>query len=71
MRYIARYVRPKYGPVLGTTQIVIRDYASDRTALRYLPKHLEARHLPSGQYEVRTFPYHQQTDRLVGHLYKR
>lgn len=70
VRYIARYIRPKYGPVVGTDNVLIREYANDRNALRFMHKHLQAPHFTPGQYELRTFPSHYGPDRYVGTLYK-
>lgn len=71
MRYLARYVRPKYGPSVGMSNTLIREYASDANAMRYMHKHLQALHFAPGQYLLETFPYHQAEGRVVGHLYKR
>ena len=76
MRYIAQYVRPSTGTTSpGTDNTLIREYANDRNALRYMPQHLKAPHFEAGQYEVRTFPpsdvYYKLGDRRVGYIYKR
>lgn len=75
MRYIAQRIRPNYGtPSPGTSNTLIREYANDRNALRYMHVHLRANHFEPGQYEVRTFPpsdYRPGADRHVGYLYKR
>lgn len=73
-RYIARHE----SSTVGMDNILIREYVSDRNALRYMHKHLQAPHFAAGQYEVRTFPqsdYRPNKDgtygRHVGYLYKR
>ena len=74
MRYLARRVRPQYGPVLGTIDTLVREYANDQNALRYMHKHLQAPHFTPGQYLVTTFPqsdYSGRGERVVGTLYKR
>lgn len=76
MRYIARRIRPNTGTASpGMNNTLIREYANDRNALRYMPQHLQAEHFDEGQYEVRTFPpsdeYYSLGDRHVGYLYKR
>lgn len=80
MRYIATYIRPGAGPSVGMNNILIREYASDWNALRFMHYHLREPHFPAGQYEVRTFPdgaykYRPNPDgtygRHVGYLYKR
>lgn len=75
MRYIVRHIRPGRDlPSLGMDNTLIREYASDRNALRYMHRHLRAEHFAPGQYELRTFPpsdFRPGADRLVGYLYKR
>lgn len=68
MRYIAQRIST---PAPGTSNTLIREYANDRNALRYMPKHLEANHFEPGQYEVRTYDDGTYGSRLVGFLYKR
>jgi hypothetical protein len=73
MRYLARRIRPKYGPVVGTIDTLIREYANDQNALRYMHKHLQAPHFTPGQYLLTTFPPSDSRvgERVVGTLYKR
>lgn len=72
MRYLARRIRPNTGtPVVGTCDTLVREYASDRNALRYMHKYLQAPHFTAGQYLVETFPEGYRDGRHVGYLYKR
>ena len=70
MRYLAEYLEPTTGkPRLGTTTRMVREYASDRNALRYMHRHLASGIWPSGQYRViawEGYPW----ERVVGYLYK-
>lgn len=72
MQYIARYIRPKYGPVVGTSRTVYGEYQSDANARRFLARKLQADHFPAGQYLLETWPGSGSTvkPRVVGHLYK-
>ena len=73
-RYILEYIRPSTGtPSPGTSNTMIREYASDRNARRYFAKHLdEANHFPDGQYVISTFLLNGYAgpDRHVGYLSK-
>lgn len=64
MRYLLRPVGR-----LGTLHTVVRTYANDRNAIRYLTLLLRHDNFPPGQYEVSTFP-HIFDSRPVGTLYK-
>jgi hypothetical protein len=73
-RYIAEYIRPNTGtPSPGMNNLLIREYANDTNAMRYMHKHLQAPHFAPGQYRVSTFPksdYTGRYERVVGYLYK-
>lgn len=69
MRYLVRRIRSNGTPVVGTIDTMVREYANDTNAKRYMAKHLRANHFPPGQYLLTTFPrYH--TERKVCTLYK-
>lgn len=72
MRYIAEYIRPSTGtPSPGTSNKLVREYANDRNALRYMHKHLAAPWFEAGQYRVSRWPAGTYTDgTVVGTLYK-
>jgi hypothetical protein len=71
MRYIAQYIRPSTGtPSPGSSNTIIRHYANDRNALRFMHKHLDVPHFPAGQYRLAAWPEGTFTDREVGTLYK-
>lgn len=67
MRYLIRL-----DGKLGTSDTLIREYASDRNALRFGHIHLRANNYASGQYVVETFPPagSRVESRHVGYLYK-
>lgn len=73
-RYIAEYIRPSTGtPAPGMNNLLIREYANDRNALRFMHKHLQAPHFEPGQYRVSVWPrndYSGRGERVVGYLYK-
>lgn len=70
MRYLAEYLEPTTGKArLGTGTRLVREYASDRNALRFMHRHLAAGIWPSGQYRVIRWPV-DGPEREVGHLYK-
>ena len=72
-RYIAEYIRPGIGPVVGTSGVLYGRYASDTNALRYLARMLgKLDHMPAGQYKVSTWPESWSTlkEREVGTIYK-
>jgi len=71
MRYIAEYLRSDGTPTLGTLNVLVREYANDRNALRYMHLHLRAGHFAPGQYRVSRWPAGTFTDgKVVGTLYK-
>jgi hypothetical protein len=57
MRYIAARIRPNGKPVVGMTDVLVREYASDTNARRYMHQHLRAPHFTPGQYELRQWPH--------------
>jgi len=73
MRYIAEYLEPTTGKSMwGTSGALIRNYASDRNAFRYMHAHLAAGCWPAGQYVVSRWPEHTYgAETVIGHLYKR
>ena len=71
MRYLAEYIEPRtFTPRLGTATRLIRHYASDRQALRFMHRHLANGRFPSGQYRLISWPVGTFTEREVGILYK-
>lgn len=72
MRYIAEYIRPGINkPVVGTSGVLVREYANDRNALRFMHLHLQLPSYPAGQYVVHTYPRdYVMPQRYVGTLYK-
>lgn len=72
MRYIAERIRPETGtPSPGTSNVLVREYANDRNALRFMHRHLAAPWFEAGQYRVSRWPAHTFEDGpLVGYLYK-
>lgn len=74
-RYIAEHIRPCGTPVVGTHGVLVREYANDRNALRFMHRHLTPEGFPAGQYVLSTYPRSTETNgprpaRRVGHLYK-
>ena len=66
MKYLAEHLEPTTGkPRLCTSGRMVREYASDRNALRYMHRHLASGIWPSGQYRVTRWDGGK-----VGYLYK-
>lgn len=70
VRYIAEYIHPGTGrATLGTLNTLVREYANDRNALRFMPRHLNAGHFAPGQYRVSQWPVRGDAP-VIGWLYK-
>lgn len=72
MRYIAEHTRSGGETDMGERTLV-RTYASDKNALRFMHRHLAAPEFAEGQYRVSTWPESGQALGLrhVGWLYKK
>lgn len=71
MRYLAEYIDPKTGDTrMGTADKLVREYASDYNAFRYMHYHLRWDNYPPGQYRLIQWPIGGQ-ERELGFLYKR
>lgn len=78
MRYIAKRINPDTGSFVVRSRpsryrdVLIREYANDRNALRYMHRHLAAPEFTPGQYQVRRWPVGEMIDEgVVGILYKK
>lgn len=69
MRYVAEYIEPTSGLPSFKTACLIRHYANDNNAFRFMHRHLSAG-FPSGQYALYAWPEETPTPREVGFLYK-
>lgn len=82
MRYLVRKIGANGQPRLGTLDTLVRDYANDDNAIRYMHRHLA--NLPTGQYVMHAWPRvtgmssngvhyeggEQAGERFVAHLYR-
>jgi hypothetical protein len=73
VRYLVKKVNPETGVEdLGTSNTLVREYASDENAIKYMLKHLRSPHLAPGQYSLVAWPQgtYGSADRFVCYLYK-
>lgn len=73
MRYIVQRIRPETGTeVMGTSDTIVRHYANDENAIKYMLKHLRSPHFTPGRYSLKAWPEgtYGSADRFVCDLYK-